>query len=83
MLLVSNLLGLAGLIAVAVATGGLTGNWWWSLLVGGLAVTALAVMAQRNATAVDEAETAGSITATGDPAVRPVPRLVDRVSRSA
>lgn len=30
-----NLVGLFGLIAVALAVGGLTGNWWWSALVGG------------------------------------------------
>jgi hypothetical protein len=30
--LASNLLGLAGLVGLVVAVGGLTGNVWWSLL---------------------------------------------------
>lgn len=30
-----NLIGLAGLILVAVAVGALAGNWWWTALVGG------------------------------------------------
>ena len=29
--LVSNLIGLAGLLGLVVFAGGLTGNWWWSL----------------------------------------------------
>ncbi len=32
--LVANLLGLAGWVGVVVAVGGLTGNAWWSLLLG-------------------------------------------------
>lgn len=77
MVAVSNLIGLAGLICAAVAVGGLTGNWWWALLSGGLAVAGLAWMAQRNATAVEavEPETAAP--------VKPVARLADRVSRPA
>lgn len=42
---VSNLVGLLGLVAVAVAVGGLTGSWWWSCLVGGVFAVALAVLA--------------------------------------
>lgn len=42
----SNLAGLAGLAAVVAAVGGLTGNWWWSVLTGGAAAVALAVLAQ-------------------------------------
>jgi hypothetical protein len=34
--LLPNLIGLIGLIAVALAAGGLTGNYWWSVLVGGV-----------------------------------------------
>lgn len=42
----SNLLGLLGLVAVAVALGGLFGNWWVTALVGGVFAVALAHMAQ-------------------------------------
>lgn len=42
---VSNLVGLLGLVAVAVAIGGLTGNWWWSCLAGGVFAVGLAYMA--------------------------------------
>jgi len=49
--LVSNLLGLLGLIAVAVAVGGLTGSWWWTALVGGVFAVALAALAQAAAAA--------------------------------
>lgn len=42
----SNLLGLAGLIAVAAALGGLLGNWWVSALAGGVFAVALAALAQ-------------------------------------
>lgn len=45
----SNLLGLAGLVAVVVAVGGLTHNWWWSILAGGVAAVALSVIAAHNA----------------------------------
>ena len=47
--LLSNLLGLAGLLAAVVAVGGITGNWWWSVLVGGLAAVGLSVIAAHNA----------------------------------
>lgn len=43
--LLGNLLGLAGLIAVAAAIGGLTGNWWWSALVGGVFAVTLSWIA--------------------------------------
>jgi hypothetical protein len=52
--LLSNLLGLLGLVAVVVAVGGLTHNWWWSLLTAGLVATALSYIAQLNAAAVEE-----------------------------
>lgn len=42
---VSNLVGLAGLVAVAVAIGGLTGIWWWALLVAGVELVAVAYLA--------------------------------------
>jgi hypothetical protein len=47
--LLSNLLGLAGLIAVVVSIGGLTGNWWWSGLAGGGVAVALSYIAHLNA----------------------------------
>lgn len=42
---VSNLVGLVGLVAVAVALGGLLGNWWWTALSGGVFAVGLAVLA--------------------------------------
>lgn len=42
---VSNVIGLAGLAAVALAIGGLTGVWWWSLLVAGAELVAVAYLA--------------------------------------
>lgn len=42
----TNLLGLFGLLGIVVAVGGLTGNWWWSLLVGSVFAVAMAVLAQ-------------------------------------
>ncbi len=41
---VSNVIGLAGLAAVAVAIGGLTGTWWWALLVAGVELVAVAYL---------------------------------------
>lgn len=43
--LISNILGILGLIAIVIAIGGLTGNWWWALLAGGLFGVALGYMA--------------------------------------
>lgn len=48
---VSNLIGLLGLVAVAVAVGGLTGNWWWTCLVGGVFAVGIAYMAGLSAQA--------------------------------
>ena len=42
----ANIVGLLGLLGVVLAVGGLTGNWWWSLLAGGVVATALAYVAQ-------------------------------------
>lgn len=52
---VSNLVGLLGLIAIAIAVGGLTGNWWWSLLAGGTVGVVVAYLAGLTAQA-DAAE---------------------------
>lgn len=42
----ANVVGLLGLLAIVLAIGGLTGNWWWSVLAGGVFATALAYVAQ-------------------------------------
>lgn len=57
--LVANLLGLAGLVAVTLAVGGLTGSWWWSALVGGVFAVGLSYVAQTQAAAAtaDDAPT--------------------------
>jgi hypothetical protein len=60
--LVANILGLLGLIGIALAVGGLTGNWWWSLLTGGMFAVGLSYIAQTQAaspieTVVNEATT--------------------------
>jgi hypothetical protein len=54
--LFANLIGLAGLVAVVLAVDGLTGNWWWSVLAGGVVAVGLAYIAQTQAAA--EASTA-------------------------
>jgi hypothetical protein len=54
--LLANLDGLLGLVALALAVGGLTGNWWWSVLAGGVFAVALSYVAQTHAgTATAEA----------------------------
>lgn len=53
--LLGNLVGLLGLIAVAIAVGGLTGNWWWSLLLGGVFAVGLAYVASTHAEHADAA----------------------------
>lgn len=50
----ANLVGLLGLIAAVLAVGGLTGNWWWSVLVGGLVSVGLSYVAQTHAVAEAE-----------------------------
>lgn len=57
--LLANLLGLAGLAAVVVAVGGLTHNWWWSLLTAGVVAVSLSVIAAHNAAAVPEEDLEG------------------------
>lgn len=73
--LAANLLGLVGLAAFALAVGGLTGNWWWSVLVGGVFAVGLAYIAQTHAAA--EADVAVPVAAArNQPAVRAVPTPV-------
>jgi hypothetical protein len=62
----SNLLGLFGLVAVIVALGGLTHNWWWSLFGAGAVAVGLAVLAQYNAPAQQTA---------ADAPTQPIPRI--------
>jgi hypothetical protein len=50
----ANLVGLLGLIAAVLAVGGLTGNWWWSVLVGGLVSVGLSYVAQTHVAATAE-----------------------------
>lgn len=47
--LFANLLGVVGLVAFALAVGGLAGNWWWSVLVGGVFAVGLSYVAQTQA----------------------------------
>jgi hypothetical protein len=54
--LIANLLGLLGLVAFALAVGGLTGNWWWSALVGGVFAVGLSYVAQTQAAAAPLAD---------------------------
>lgn len=54
--MISNLAGLAGLAAIAVAVGALAGNWWWSAMAGGVFAVALAGVAQWNALRMPAAE---------------------------
>jgi hypothetical protein len=42
----ANIVGLLGLLGVVLAVGGLTGNYGWSLLAGGVVATSLAYIAQ-------------------------------------
>ena len=64
----ANIVGLVGLLAVVLAIGGLTGNWWWSVLSGGVFATALSYVAQ---THVEAERSAGR------------PTVVAEASRSA
>ena len=63
--LLSNLVGLFGLIAVAVAVGGLTGNWWATLLVGGVFAVGLAALSQAAAAAPQSTPAAAKLAAVG------------------
>jgi hypothetical protein len=73
----ANLVGLVGLVWVALAVGGLTGNWWWSLLIGGVFAVGLSYIAQTHAAAA-ESDVAVPVAAAArtQPAVRAVPTPV-------
>lgn len=47
-MLVVNLLGTLGLLGLAVAIGGLTHNFWWSLLVASVEAVAVALVLTTN-----------------------------------
>jgi hypothetical protein len=49
--LAANIIGLLGLLGIVLAVGGLTGNWWWSVLTGGLISVGLSYVAQTHAAA--------------------------------
>ncbi|GII88266.1 hypothetical protein Ssi03_62560 [Sphaerisporangium siamense] len=49
----SNLVGLLGLAAIAVAVGGLTGSAWWAVLVGGVEALGVAYLAGISAQAAE------------------------------
>jgi hypothetical protein len=51
--LIANLLGLLGLVAFALAVGGLTHQWWWSVLVGGVFAVGLSYVAQTQAASAE------------------------------
>lgn len=60
--LIANLVGLFGLIAVAVAVGGLTGVWWWALLTGGVFAAGLSYVASTHAEDTPTSAAAGKAT---------------------
>jgi len=66
--LVANLFGLLGLIGLAIAAGGLTGNWWWTLAVGSAMAVGLSYVAHAHAAAV--AAPADGAAATARPDLR-------------
>lgn len=68
--LLINLLGVFGLLGVAIAVGGLTHNVWWALLAGSLELVAIHVAAVYNSDDVDEFEDDESSVVTAA-AVRP------------
>lgn len=76
-MLVSNLLGVLGLAAVVVGLGGLTGNWWVSMLTGGLAFLSMAYVGYAVATkaatqaAAQAAAAANTAPAEGQAPVQP------------
>lgn len=53
----SNIVGLAGLLAVVLAVGGLVGVWW-AVLAAGIVTTTLAAFAQMSAEAGQQSQPA-------------------------
>lgn len=77
---VSNLIGLAGLIAMVVFVGGVTGNWWWSLGLAGATAVGLSWVAQ---THVRQAEAPAPGSDAEVERLRPVPPPARAPARSA
>lgn len=78
----ANLLGLFGLIGVALAVGGLTGSWWWSVLVGSVFAVGLSFVAQT------QAQAAAAEAAADEPPTVPLravetPRVDERAREAA
>lgn len=71
-----NVLAVLGVAAIAAAVGGLSGQWWWSVLVVGLALVAAAYAAHTYNTAVVElaAPPVAEPDAPPRPASAPAPR---------
>jgi hypothetical protein len=63
-MLVVNILGVLGLAGLTVSVGALTGNWWWSVLVGSVILIGLSL--------VGSAHQASSAGVGERPAVAPV-----------
>lgn len=63
--LLANLLGVVGLLGVAVAVGGLTGNWWWTLGVASAFAVFLSAVAATKADAAEDAPVATAPAAVG------------------
>lgn len=63
--LLANLLGVVGLLGVAVAVGGLTGNWWWTLGVASGFAVFLSIVATTKADAAEVLTTTQAVAAVG------------------
>lgn len=60
----SNVLGVAGLVGLVLAVGGLTGSPWWSLLVGSLLLLALSWVGHQQVTAAAKRGTGAAAAST-------------------
>jgi hypothetical protein len=56
-MLIVNVLGVLGLIGLAIAVGGLTGNWWWTLAAASVEAVFLSVVASTHVDVAAPAET--------------------------
>lgn len=52
--LLSNLLGVIGLLMLVITPGGVTHNWWWSVLAGGVAAVAVSYLLALQTRPADE-----------------------------
>ena len=60
-----NLAGLSGLVVVVIGVGGLSGNWWVSLILAGLVSVWLSVMAGQRLAVADQAAGPRAVPAAG------------------